>query len=416
VTEPSKLRALLGGPGLALLFETVRRRLEETGGAARTVTVRDAPAETRSAIADLMGWSAVPEDPVRVDLAALDRVLRDSAAGVGLRGALEALSGPLRDLRGERRARDAERERLWDDARAALAAVGRADLYPWLEQLRRGALVRAAGAARRAPGALLPDALRVALRLPAGGKLLPVLASELLGDPHALDAGAPLGAIVLRAAAVLAGWPEVPSTAALRRRLWAEVGVDCDPLSANVLVLGLRPGGTGLLARHLREAADAGQPRRLTLRELVGSDLAFAGGATLHVCENPAVLAAAADALGARTAPVVCAEGVPSTAVIELLRRSVADGAALRVRADLDWAGLRIAGQVMALGNAAPWRFSARDYEAAIAAGRIGPPLQGPPAAARWDPALPDAMLRAGASVPEERLLDALLADLGGGR
>jgi uncharacterized protein (TIGR02679 family) len=196
--------------------------------------------------------------------------------------------------------------------------------------------------------------------------------------------------------------------------LWAEVGVDCDPLSATVLVHGLRPGGAGLLARHLRESAGAGEPRRVTLRELERAELGFGPGDALHVCENPAVVAAAADALGARCAALICSEGVPSTAVLLLVRRAVGQGACLRVRADLDWPGLRIAGQLMAAGNATPWRYSAADHQAALREGRIGPPLEGAPAGAAWDPALAPAMARGGVSVPEERVLDWLLDDLGG--
>ncbi len=412
MTDPSRVRALLGGPRLAPLFEAVRRRLEEAGGAARTVTLRHASSETRAAIADLMGWSAVPGDPVRVEVAELDAALRESAAAVELRTVVELLSGPLRDLRAERRARHGERERLWADARAAIAAAGRAEFGPWLDHLQGGALARAARASGRSEQAVLSDALRLALGLPAGGKLLAVFASEVLRDPHALDPGAALTPLALRAAAELAGWPQVPSSAAGRRRLWADVGVDCDPLSSSVLVHAVRPLGAGLLSRQLRESAEAGEPRRITLRELERSDLSFDAGGVLYVCENPAVVAAAADALGARSAALACTEGVPSTAVMRFLHRALAGGTRLLVRADFDWPGLRIAAQLMAVRSAGPWRFSARDYEMAVAEGRTGPLLDGPHATAPWDAALAAVMARAGVAVPEERLLDALMKDL----
>lgn len=414
MSDPARVRALLGGPRLAPLFEAAHRRLEETGGTARTVALRECAAETRRAIADLLGWSAVPDAEVRVDLVELDRALRESAAAVDLRGALELVVGPLRDRREERRLARADREQRWLDAHAALDAAGRPELHPWLDQLHRGALARVARACGRPEAEVLAAALRVALELPAGGKLLAVFASEVLGDPHALDVGAAATPLALRAAAVIAGWPEVPAGAAGRRRLWAEVGVDCDPLSASVLLHGVRPAGAGLLARHLRESADAGEPRRVTLRELERSDLALTGG-VLHVCENPAVVAAAADALGPRSAALACAEGVPSTAVLQLLGRAARGGVRLRVHADLDWPGLRIAAQLMAVGSAEPWRLATRDYEAAVAAGRTGPPLAGPGAPAGWDTALPLAMARAGVSVPEERVMAELIADLAAG-
>jgi uncharacterized protein (TIGR02679 family) len=412
VTDPSRVRALLGAPRLAPLFEAVRRRLEETGGAARTVTLPDASAGTRAAVADLMGWSAVPAGGVRVELARLDSALRESALALDLRTAVELLSGPLRNLKEERRERHVERERLWAEARAAIAAAGRSELDPWLDHLQGGALARAARASGRPEQAMLSDALRVALRLPAGGKLLAVFSSELLGDPHALDHGGALAPLALRAAAAVAGWPAVPPGAAGRRQLWAAVGVDCDPLSASVLVLGVRPGGTGLLARQLRESADAGEPRRITLRELERSDVVFETGGVLYVCENPAVVAAAADALGARSAALACSEGVPTTAVMQVLRAAATRGVRLRIRADFDWPGLRIAAQLMAAGSSEPWRFSARDYEAAVADGHTGPLLGGPRTSAPWDRDLAARMADAGVSVPEERLLDALLSDL----
>jgi uncharacterized protein (TIGR02679 family) len=199
-----------------------------------------------------------------------------------------------------------------------------------------------------------------------------------------------------------------------RRRLWRAVGLDCDALSSDVLVLGLRPRGDGLAARQLRECADAGEPRRLTLRELSRASLAVAPGTAVYVCENPAVVEAAADALGARSAPLVCVEGLPSVAGLALLKALAAGGACLRVHADLDWAGLRIVARVLsAAGSAEPWRMSAANHRAALAASAHGPPLDGRRASAHWDLELVPAMLEGGRAVLEEQVLDVLLADLG---
>ena len=302
---------------------------------------------------------------------------------------------------------------MWSEAREQLAAVGRAELVEWLEALRAsGVLASAARAGGRAQQELLETAVPIALRLPASGQLLPVFAASVAGDPHALDPGTPLGALVLRAAAAIAGRREVPSSAPERRRLWREVGIDCDSLSADVLVLGLRPAGEDRLARHLRESAAAGEPRRVTLRELSRAELALAPRTSVFVCENPAVVEAAADALGARCAALVCVEGVPSTAAVVLLRGLAAAGARVRVHADFDWAGLRIAGQVIAETRGEPWRFTAANYAAGITAGRAGPALIGAPAASRWDEPLARAMEGTGISVPEEQVLGDLIADL----
>jgi len=404
------VRALLGGPPYAKLFAAVRGRVESGGAQARSVTVSGLDGRERGALAGLLGLSALPAGEVSVDLGKLDAALRESAVGDGLVVVLEGLGGPLRDLRADRDAALAARERVWREAEVRVAA--RPGLGEWLGELRGSGAVRRAGRGAVREEELLARAVTVALRLPAGGILLPVLASSCTGDPHALDPGAPLGALVLRAAALIAGWTEVPTAAAARRRLWAEVGVDCDALSSQVLVLGLRAEGGGYLARQLREAAAAGEPRRVTLRELRQADLDIEGGSSVFVCENPAVVAAAADALGSRSAALVCVEGVPSTAAMELLRRLADRGGRLLVHADFDWAGLRIAGQVIAVPGSGPWRFGVGEYLSALNASGTGPAMIGRAAISPWDPALATAMNDRGVSVPEERVVAALLEDL----
>ncbi len=89
-------------------------------------------------------------------------------------------------------------------------------------------------------------------------------------------------------------------------------------------------------------------------------------------------------------------------------------GSLLRVRADFDWPGLRIAGSLLARPHARPWRFSAGDYDAAVRArvGRAAAPLRGAAASSPWDPSLAVAMAAAGEVVYEEELIDDLVADL----
>lgn len=416
-SEPraERIRALLGGPSYRRLLDAARRRLEEGGAGARSLSLGGLDSSERRAFADLLGRSVLPGGTVRLDLARLDAALRDSAAAASLREVLEALGGPLGDRPSARRAEREARDAMWSGARRSIDAEGRADLSGWLEALRAsGALARAARGGGLGEAALLDAAVRAALRLPAPGLLLPVFAASVAGDSHALDAGAPLGGLVLRAAAALAGRAGVPLSAQERRRLWREVGIDCDSLSADVLVLGLRPAGGDLLARQLRESAEEGEPRRITLRELSRAQLTFAPGSPLLVCENPAVVEAAADAAGRRSRALVCVEGVPSTAALELLRRAAAAGARVRVHADFDWAGLRIAGQVISETAGEPWRFWASDYEAALSGGAAGPALAGRPAPSPWDEGLAAAMAGAAVAVPEERVIGPLLADLAG--
>jgi uncharacterized protein (TIGR02679 family) len=132
-------------------------------------------------------------------------------------------------------------------------------------------------------------------------------------------------------------------------------------------------------------------------------------GRTLSVCENPVVVAAAADQLGSGSAPLVCAAGQPGAAVMALLRLAVASGATLRYHGDFDWGGVRIGNVLFDRLPLAPWRFDVASYRAAAGAGRV---LTGAAVPASWDPDLAPAIASTGRAVEEEGVLDALLADL----
>lgn len=227
----------------------------------------------------------------------------------------------------------------------------------------------------------------------------------MLHDPKALSDGM-LRGLVLRA---LAAWQglDAPAGAEQERLLWESVGVVPDDLASQVLVLGV-PATGGLVGSWLTQAAAAGVPMRVTLQQLRLAALTLDCG-EMFVCENPAVLRAAADTHGAATRPLVCTEGVPSAAVHALVR-AAPTGTVIRWRNDFDWTGVRVTAAALARHpGAVPWRMTAADYRAA--AGE-GPPLAGAPVATPWDPALSDAMREAGRAVMEERLLDWLLTDL----
>lgn len=412
--SPSRVRELLGGPAYRRMFAEARRRYEEAGGGAvRSFTLRDLDEAEREALAGLLGWAAVPEGPIRIRCSALDEALRSSAVASGLVEVLEELGGPLRDLQAERHNEMEAQERMWLAASEHPAVLRHPPLVRWLEELRELGLVkRNAKALGWAEEELLERALQMVDRLPARGIPLSVLASEVLGDAHGLDPGRPLATIALRAVAHLLDRGTIPGDAAARRLAWEAVGVLCDPLSVHVLVLGIRPRGGGRLARTLHEAAEEGEPQRLTLRELERAELRWQAGADVFVCENPSIVVAAADRLGSQVAPLVCVEGVPSTAASLLLRRLGEAGCRLRFRCDFDWAGIRIGQGLAALPGASPWRFSEVDYVEALSSIRDPAPLSGTPQPAPWDPALPERMAARGAAVYEEQLVERLLADL----
>lgn len=101
-----------------------------------------------------------------------------------------------------------------------------------------------------------------------------------------------------------------------------------------------------------------GEPGYLSLRRLLRSPPAWAvADVTVYVCENPNLMAIAADRVGARCAPLVCTDGMPAAAQRTLLAQLAQAGARLRYHGDFDWAGLRIANHVMRTWEARPWRF-----------------------------------------------------------
>jgi uncharacterized protein (TIGR02679 family) len=136
-------------------------------------------------------------------------------------------------------------------------------------------------------------------------------------------------------------------------------------------------------------------------------------GRDVYVCENPNLVAIAADRLGRACAPLVCTEGMPAAAQRTLLSQLALAGARLRYHGDFDWPGVRIANHVMREHRAQPWRFGAADYLAAIQiAPRRGQRLGAKAIAASWDDALMPAMRHHRIPIAEEMLAASLLEDL----
>lgn len=419
-----QLHRLLGGEPTAWLVQRARARLENGRPLAGTVTLAGATAEQRRAVERLTGRPARSGTSLSVSLPEVDRILRESgAAPGGLAEAVTRLTGTVRD-----RSRDlADSAAAWAAAFAPLddAVAGRAELAAWRAWLGATGVVRRLAPDPAAARVLLAQLGAVVRRLPSRGVPAGRLAAECCGDAHALDDGRPAGTLALSAARALAGLPFAADGGAdSRRAAWAAVGVHLDDLSSLVLCLGL-PGDTRTaLGRVLALHREAGQPAMLTLRQLRCHDGPLRAG-LVRVCENPVVVAAAADELGAACPPLACVGGQPSAAGWRLLDLLAAGGATFGYHGDFDWGGIRIAAAVrsrLSRGPASwrPWRYDAAAYEAlaaraAATAASLSPAssrLSGDPVPTPWDPALAAAMGRRALRVEEELALDALLADL----
>lgn len=413
--DQERLRRLLGPPELAWLVTSARRRMARGKPLTGTVS-RPAPSEGERVAAErLLGRAPRRGRSLTVSLEALDAVLRRSEISPdGLEPAVVALTGPV-EVRTEAARRA---ERAWEEAFAPLDALcaTRPDLADWHRELHAGGLVRRLAGTPEAAAPLLADLAAVLAGLPHPGTERSVYAARVCGDAHALDEGRPLATLAFSAARAL--HPPPPGEgAAWRREVWASVGLLRDALSSTVLALGLPGDAHSATGRALAVLREAGQPAVLTLRQLAHAPPAEWIG-TVHVCENPAVVSAAADRLGSDCPPLVCTQGQPGTAALALLRALAVAGAALRYHGDFDWGGIRIANALRRQVAWTPWRYRAADYRTAV--GAVVPrsrsrELTGSPVEADWDPALASALAALGVPVEEEQVLDALLADLAAG-
>ena len=395
--DRDRLVRCLGGESWRWLRLRLRRPLADGLPVPARVRLAD-PDEGQRAAAEALLGRRLPGPALTLAPAEILAVLSEARIADDWKPALEALDGPLPlGVRQVEAAWSAFQARVVDalggEAAERLRATG---LWPKLS-------------ARDVDqsGVWLTTLTDLARLLRRDGWLLPVLAARATGDAHALDRGSPLSALALRAFAGAddagAGW----------RAGWEGLGVRTDRLSASALALGLRPIA-GRLSSAIAAHAQAGEPVRLTARLLRAADAPrFAlAGTVVRVCENPAVVQAAADRWGSACPPLVCSEGQPSGAVVALIAALRAGGARFAYHGDFDWAGLVIAGQVLANGDA-PWRYDASAYRAALVGGVPTLSLRGEPVTATWDPALTTAMIASGRAIHEEAVLGDLLADLG---
>lgn len=410
VSSPAAARPSLAAPGLAPVWAAVRERLERHGVDNRgRLRLPDLPSGARLTLQAVIGR----RPGLTVDLAALERGLRDLGVGDDLPGALAALGHPVCDSAARRRA---ERRVA---AAAREAARAEADRWPepwrgdWIDEvIRTGGLrgldAEAAAGLVRTVRALL-DALEARSDQAARGPARPApasrvdLAARLFGSAHALDTGTRLEAAATRALAHREGGAEA-------RDLWERAGAHLDLTSGPALTWRLPVAGGSPLAPLVAPATALGLPLHVTQFALRRHPVSVAPGADILVVENPRVVEAAAQL--AIATPVVATSGNPSGAVRLLVDQLVAAGATMRYHGDMDAAGLAICARMARLGLT-PWRMDAADYLAAIAGAEAeGVDLPVDPEAAPstpWDPALRSTFDQHRLVVHEERLLPGLL-------
>ncbi|OZC83040.1 hypothetical protein CH274_08860 [Rhodococcus sp. 06-418-5] len=398
-----------GSAELAALLDAARKKLESNWlrvGGNITVDLSEAPELWRlcSAISRSNSSLHSRARSARLDLERFDAWLSHPLNG-GL-GLIDTLSrqAPLQDKKQIAADKARVRAEALDRAREVLG--GGTD-REWVEYWIASLLNQDGTLGGRVAVDALAVATQVLALLPVDGMSLTELADLACGDTKALSGGgAPK--LVLDALSLRENVPRPVDPVGIRA-LWETAGVSADSVSSRVLVLGYRVDEAHTVARWLNDAADEGIPFPVTVDMLSRGPLTNSSS-TVFVCENVAVLAAAARTLGSNCASLVCTDGQPSAAVHRLLA-SRAPGTTIRWRADFDWAGVQMVTRAISRYDAVPWRMDVDSYRRALDA-RNSEPLKGHRTDSPWDPELAAALRDSGRAVTEDRLIPDLLTDL----
>jgi uncharacterized protein (TIGR02679 family) len=410
-----RLRRLLGGENLSALRQRMRDRYTRLVTEDAPLVLRFAkllPAEYE-ALAQLTGRPVSSSQSISIDVVSVDKSLRASGVAESLKAALEELDGPIVTTY-ER----AEQQARW---LALRDACNHPRLVTFLNDRRAlGLLKRLARKNLDVAKVLLTHTSAVLSRLPANGVPRAQLAAGMFGDAHSLDDGEPVATLVLAvcrrqrtmfqdvgADSSSELGDELMLSSESVREIWAAEGVLVNELAKPALFLNLP-------VRALCQPGRRGDPAFLSLQSLLKKTQPWAvREQDVFVCENPNIVAIAADRLGPMCAPLVCTDGMPAAAQRTLLDQLAKAGARLHYHGDFDWAGITIANFVRRTWGAQPWRYGATDYEIVAAnALQSNRGLVGKSVAADWDMGLTAAMRRYGRSVAEEAVVDTLLADL----
>jgi uncharacterized protein (TIGR02679 family) len=409
MTEASdeRLQRLLGGSDLAELRKRIRRHFERANleGPSYMLRLGELSAREYEVLASLMGRRMRHASSIRLDLAAIDMALSRAGIAPSLKSAIEVLDGPITHLPTAR-----------TEAVAGWSSVVEGAKHPDLARLLGSpkglGLVKRLSKQDVAIASQLRERADLVLHhVPFGGRPRAQTAAEILGDAHALDDGQPTATLIL---AVLRQSelkiPNLSETDLLEeervRTVWARAGVLVNELARPAMFLNVPvQGGATLMAR-------AGEPGYASLRLLLRSPPPLAvAHRDVYICENPNLVAIAADEIGVQCAPLVCTDGMPAAAQRVFLTQLARAGAFLHYHGDFDWPGLTIANFVIRSFGAKSWRFCARDYVDHVVS-PMAQRLVGKPAAAHWDSSLAPAMQARGLAIPEEAIAPVLLRDL----
>lgn len=383
------------------MWRELHRRLGASDRAVTTISVEldDAAAVALSAL--LGQASRLPRGRTRLRVAKLRDALGVDDAG--LRAVVERLVGPLENRARARADAIRAREGLWRALQARIGAVAPRTM----DRLRTSGV--ASGDDLDAFAAAMDTLAGVLEALPLDQPSpAPILAWELLGDPHGLDSDSVVHRWLTAAVAERAGLEGVDTATHEVREAARASGIVFDRLSTPTLTWGLRAEPSTPAGRLLELCARDRTPVHLTTAILDRGTPELLSRRVLCV-ENPSVIEWLH--LTDRPVPAVCTSGWPSTDAQRLLSTLREQGVGVDYAGDYDATGLAIA-NLMRERFGVTVQMTAQAYRAARR--ELAPAWQGEVPATPWCPALRRAIEEVGVIVYQEDT--AILAALAAGR
>jgi uncharacterized protein (TIGR02679 family) len=413
------------------LLNRLQKKLELGEPLVGKIRLNQLAIDQRRRIGELTG-SKSKNDSISVDLDAFRQVIENTGRFQSLTQLIElAVGHPIENRRASRQAFSLQWQSVWDHSERLINnldsdAFDLPGIHTAINEMKRGWLSRVCQRDPDRAKILLIEAFRLLEHLPVEPTPLAIFAAKHTANAHSLDSNQPLSRLMIRLISAARSIESIErKRSSFRRNVWQSVGIVTDELSSSVLVLNLTSVGNSLVDQMLLSHANHGMPCRITFRhlrlhapEFAHSDNTVdntirahrcATDADVFVCENPSVIAAAADELGASCPPMVCVEGHPSLACVALLGKLRDSGFCLNYHGDFDWGGIRVANEIYRTVGFRSWRFSADDYKPVSSDHR---PLVPPQSEALWDVELSKKIGKAGLVVEEESTILLLLEDL----
>ena len=391
-------------PGLAQVWEAVRRQLDRFGSRRRGSIARpDLDPSNNLTLRSLLGHKPTS----RLDLAELEEALVRLNIGENLSDALTRLGHPPSEDAARRRAARLRSREARDTLSRGVVLWDEPWVPQWADEMVRTGVIGDLDS--QGVEDLMADVRRFLDYLGCielSGISRTELAATLFGSAHALDVRKKRAAAITQALR----YREEGGFQLKRRALWEKAGILPDRVSAPVLTWFLPTAGGSVLDEQTRSASTGGLPLHISLLALQKYPITVPQQTPILVVENPRLVEAAAE----RRLPscVITSNGNPSTAVTTLLQQLRKSGASIWYHGDFDMSGIGICHRMYQDG-ATPWMMDASDYEDAIdLAEQAGIRLERDPddcGATPWDPELQAAFRHHQRVIHEEFVLDRVL-------